>query len=97
MPTNLYDRIKSLEEEMNRIIGAVSDKKEEPKPQPQLQPKETRLEMITGLLKAVSNSSYVPSHSPRNFNEQLTIIDSASGTDRLYINVGGTWRYINLT
>ena len=98
MPNNLYDKIKSLESEMNRIIKMVSDipqKKEEPKQV--FKPTKTRLDSIDGLLKPMAAAAYIPSHSPRNFSEQIILIDSASGTDTLYINVNGTWRYVNLT
>ena len=52
------------------------------------------LEQIGGMLKPITS---VPTHTPRNFFEQIVLYDSPSGTDRLYIYVQNIWRYVDLT
>lgn len=42
------------------------------------------------------HTSTVPTHSPKNFYEQIVLYESGA-TIRLYIWVNSTWRYIALT
>ncbi len=38
-----------------------------------------------------------PTFVPRTFLEQIQLMDDGAGTERLYLYVNGTWRYVALT
>ena len=46
--------------------------------------------------KIKRNSSSAPTHSPKNWYEQMYLYKDGA-TYRLYINIDNTWKYINLS
>lgn len=49
-----------------------------------------RIERILGLL---DTQSRIPTHKPRNFREQIILVDSGGTALKEYIYFGNTWKY----
>lgn len=94
---DLYKQVESLRAEIENLKAEIGSLKAMPK---ETEERETQndnivnLDNLTGLFKAQDSA---PNHNPRNFKEQLVLYESSSGIDRLYINIGGSWKYINAT
>ena len=48
------------------------------------------IENINGLFHTVSA---IPTHTPRNFKEQIILVDSNGGTKKLYTYFGNAWKF----
>ena len=86
---NLYDKIKSLEAEMNRIKSLIPEKKDE-KVQETPRQKPVFIENILGKIRVLADTN---SNVSRNFGEQITLIET-NGRHYVGLNFPDGWFYI---
>jgi hypothetical protein len=89
MPNNLYDKIKSLEAEMNQIKKLMTTPKPE-KTQEIPKQKPVFIENVLGKLRVVADTN---SNISRNFGEQITLIET-NGRHYVGINFDDGWFYV---
>jgi|TARA_Y100000310_G_C20654814_1_gene801430 hypothetical protein len=53
--------------------------------------------LINLLSKVKVHTTSVPTNVPTNFLDQFVFYDDEAGTERLYIYINNTWRYVALT
>ena len=89
---NLYNEIQKLQERMNEITRLVEEIKEPIKErrETEFQNKPIFIANINGLFHTVS---VIPTHTPRNFKEQIVLVDSNGGTKKLYVYFNNSWKF----
>ena len=57
---------------------------------PEIKPTKVFLEGINGLFQTTSR---IPTHIPRNFKEQIVLVDSGGTIMKLYTYFGNNWKF----